>query len=249
MASNASTVATRRRSGALVVVIALLALLAGACNSDGSTGAATDTGITVTGVGRVSVEPDVVVVDLGAETTAETVAEARSEAAAVMNAIRESLAANGVEDRDVSTRSFNIYPRFDYSEGDPELTGFNVSNTVEVRIRAIDQASAIIDEVIVAAGDAIRVHGIRFEVDDPAPHLDAARASAVADARAKAGQLAALAGVGLGAVRTITESAGGGGWASYAELGLDGAFDSADTSIAPGEDDIVVSVLVVYGIE
>ena len=231
------------------MAIALLALLAGACNSDGSTGAATDTGITVTGVGRVSVEPDVVVVGLGAETTAETVAEARSEAAAAMNAIRESLAANGVEDRDVSTRSFNIYPRFDYSEGDPELTGFNVSNTVEVRIRAIDQASAIIDEVIAAAGDAIRVHGIRFEVDDPAPHLDAARARAVADARAKAGQLAALAGVGLGAVRTITESAGGGGWASYAELGLDGAFDSADTSIAPGEGDIVVSVLVVYGIE
>ena len=171
MAYDATTVATRRRPAALVVTIALLALLAGACNSDGSTGAATDTGIAVTGVGRVSVEPDVVVVGLGAETTAETVAEARSEAAAAMNAIRESLAANGVEDRDVSTRSFNIYPRFDYSEGDPELTGFNVSNTVEVRIRAIDQASAIIDEVIVAAdADALVrravIHRVLGEFDE-----------------------------------------------------------------------------------
>ena len=234
---------------ALGAAFAVLVLLAAACVGDVST--TTEEGgpggIAVSGVGSVSVEPDVVVVDIGVEATADTVAEARDEAAGAMNAMRDSLAANGVEDRDIRTRSFNIYPRFDYGGDEPELTGFNVSNAVEVRIRAVDKASAVIDDAIAAAGDAVRVGGIRWEVEDPAPHLDAARELAVADAERKARQLAALAGVELGAVQSIAESGGGGGPAPYAA-----AFDAVETrlstSISPGEGEIAVAVTVVYAI-
>ena len=234
----------------LGAALALLTLIAAACGSDAATDASQDTGIAVTGVGRVSVAPDVAVLEFGAETIASTVAEARDRAAEAMTATRDSLAANGVEDRDIRTRSFTIYPRFDYGDGEPELTGFSVGNYIEVRIREIDEASRIIDEVIAAAGDAIRVGGIRFEVDDPTPHPEEARRRAVADALAKAQQLADLAAVELGKVRTIVESAGGS--ATPQRVTAEAAFDdsgSSGTPIAAGEGEIVVSVGIVYEIE
>ena len=235
---------------ALGALLALLALAAAACVGDVTTTDPDSRGIAVTGVGRVSVEPDVVIVDLGAEATGETVADARAETAAAIEAIRASLAANGVEDRDIRTSYLHIYPMFDYRDEEPELSGFTVSNGVEVRIRAIDDASAIVDEVIEAAGDAIRVGGIRFQVDDPAAHLDDARELAVADAASKAEQLANLAGVNVGVVLSISEVTGR-GWSPAPTVV--GAFDDGEalaaTSIAPGEGEIAVSVVVVYAIE
>lgn len=242
----------RRTAGALAFLAALPALLASACVGDVSTTAPESAGVTVAGVGRVSAEPDVAVVTLGADATEATVAAARDRSAAAMTAIRESLASAGVEDRDVRTTEFSIYPQFDYrGEGSPRLTGFTVSNRVEVRIRAIDRTATILDGAIAAAGDAVRVDGIRFEVDDPAPLIEEARRLAMDDARAKAEQLAGLAGLGLGDARTVVETSADAPQprAVSESAAFAAAADAASTPIAPGEGEIAVGVLVTYAIE
>ena len=56
----------RRATGAAIAAIALLGVLAAACDSDTTVHTGTGgEGISVTGVGRVSVEPDVAILNLG----------------------------------------------------------------------------------------------------------------------------------------------------------------------------------------
>ena len=69
-------------------------------------------GISVTGQGSVTVAPDIAVISLGVEVSRPTVEEARNEAALLMTAMQDALARNGVEERDIATRFFSIYPQY-----------------------------------------------------------------------------------------------------------------------------------------
>ena len=106
----------RRRattSGAFVGAVALLALAVAACTP--ATAVTVEqplgrdqTGIAVTGTGRVFVQPDIAIIDAGVEVQAPTVAEAREAAAVAMEALRTAVLAEGVAERDLTTRWFNI---------------------------------------------------------------------------------------------------------------------------------------------
>ena len=207
-------------------------------------------GISVNGTGEVIVTPDVGVFDIGVEVTEQTVAAARGAAAEAMQRVRDAVTAGGVEERDITTRSFNIYPQYDYSrdDGPPEIIGYTVNNWIEVKVRDIDRLSEVLDVAVTAGGDAIRVGGISFRVDDPEQYTDEARKLAVEDARARAQQLADLAGVTLGAARSISESSGG--FARQGVVRAEAAFAAdASTPISPGESAVTVNVHIVFAIE
>ena len=241
----------RRATGAAIAAIALLGVLAAACDSDTTVHTGTGgEGISVTGVGRVSVEPDVAILNLGVEVQAATVSRASSAAAEAMDDVRASLACNGVEDKDIQTRFFNIFPQFDFESRTPEIIGYTVSNQLEVKVRDIDSVSDVFDDAIAAGGDAIRVNGVRFSIDEPEQFFPEARRLAVEDARDRGEQLADLAGVSLGDALSISESSGGGSPAPFAEFeGPVQAAAPGGASIAPGEGEIVLTVFVLYAVE
>ena len=234
-----------------IAALALVALTAAACEGDTTVNTSpSGEGISVSGTGRVTVEPDIGVINLGVEVTEDTVARARGGAAEAMEENPRVTRRNGVEERDITTRFFNIFPQFDFENrrGQPEIIGFTVNNQIEIKIRDLDRVSEILDEAIEAGGDAIRVNGIRFEVDEPEQFFEEARRLAVEDARGRAEQLADLAGVELGKARTISESSGGVSPQFFAEdraIAIPAAAGGA-TSISPGEGEIVLTVFVVY---
>ena len=84
-----------------------------------------------------------------------------------------------------------------------------VSNSSRVKIRDLQAVGTIVDAVADAGGDAIRINGIRFTVDDPRPFMDSLREDAVNDALAKAQQFADLTGVSLGRLVFIAKTGGG----------------------------------------
>ena len=214
----------------------------------GGEGGATQ-GIAVSGEGTVSVRPDIALVNLGIEVTAETVASARDDAADAMQAMQDAMSDEGVASEDIQTQYFNIYPQYNYSESSgPQIIGYTVSNQVQVKVRNLDTVSAVLDGAIEAGGDAVRVNGISFTVEDPEEFLSDARREAVADARAKAEVLAEAAGVELGTAISINESTNFGGDMYYPaadvrQEGLGGA-----TPVNPGEQELRVNVAVVFGI-
>ena len=215
-------------------------------------------GIWVTGEGTIALEPDLALLNLGVEATVGTVAEARGEAASAMDAIVAALKAQGVEDRDIQTRFFNISPRYEYQEvleegfrrGKQVLVGYVVNNSASVKIRDLDSVGRVIDEVADAGGDVTRINGISFTVDDTKPFMVTLREQAVGDALARAQQFADLTGVTLGELLFITEATGGAPVISdFAEEAFAvRALAAPTTQISGGELELRVSVRAVFGI-
>jgi len=122
---------------------------------------------------------------------------------------------------------------------------------VIVKIRNIEKISIIIDNAAQAGGDFIRIDSINFSVDDPTEYYEEAREAAIADAKAKAEQLAKLAGVTLGKPTYISEN-----MLSTPPIPMsgrafaDGAPEAAFiTPITPGELEINLNLQVAYAIK
>ena len=217
-------------------------------------------GIWVTGEGTISLEPDLSLVNIGVETMAPSVVEARNAAATAMAAIVQAVKAHGLEDRDIQTRSFNIFPRYEFPEvtefgvrvRKQTLVGYTVSNSAAIKIRDLDDVGAIVDAVADAGGDATRINGISFTVEDPKPFMADLREAAVLDALAKAQQLADLTGVSVGRLVFISE---GGRTAPLVQqdFAVERAFSVAaappPTGISGGELELRLTVQAVFDIQ
>ena len=201
------------------------------------------TGIWVSGEGTISVAPDLASLDFGVETRAPNVSEANSQASAAMDAIIEALKARGVKDADIQTSRFSIYPRYDYIEEEKDgirsgrevLVGYRVRNNATVKLRDLDTIGEVIDEVVTAGGDDVRINGINFTLEDPKTKMSELREMAVADAKAKAEHLAELSDVAVGRLIYISEGAAAPSVGGFAErsFGLESAYAFSAAQAAP----------------
>ncbi len=242
-----------KKSVLITLALALVVLAVGAVGCTDQVNAENGTtifsqqnvGIWVTGEGSVTVVPDVANLNLGVEAEAETVAQAQAQAATAMQAVIDELKARGVADADIKTQYYSIYPIRDYQKDTSVIIGYRVTNTVTVKVRDVENTGTIIDAVAAAAGDNIRINSIYFTVDDTSAYLEQARADAMADAKAKAQQLADLAGVSLGKPTYISE---GGSYIPYIYADRALLDEGSSTPISPGETEVRLSVQVVYSI-
>lgn len=129
------------------------------------------------------------------------------------------------------------------------LIGYQVTNTLTVKVRDLDNMGGIIDGVTDAAGDLTRINRVSFTIEDTKPLQAQAREEAIADMLAKANDMARLAGVELGNLVFLTET-GGGVPQSFARGEAAPAFGFANqsTSILAGELDVNVNVQGVFDI-
>lgn len=208
-----------------------------------------ESGISVAGTGEVTGTPDTLTMTFGVRVVADTVAEAVAEAAAGAEAVISALEDAGVAEADIQTANYSIYPRYDWRNNQEVLLGYEVSNTVVAKIRDLDAAGATIDAVTDAGGDAVTVSGVSFSIEDNDELIEAAREVAWNDAMAKAEQLAALGGVSLGSPISISESfSTSRPPIAYEEYAVGGADDAA-TPIVPGEQQVTVTIQVVFDID
>ena len=161
--------------------------------------------IALSGHGEVKLAPDVVVVTAGVTTQGATAAEALTANTAAMNAVFQSLKAAGIETKDIQTSNFTVQPRYDYDNNTqpPKLAGYDVSNTVTVTVRKIDQLGGLLDRLVQAGSN--QINGVTFQVAAPEAALDEARKRATQDAARKAKLYAAAMAVKLGGVLSISE--------------------------------------------
>ena len=199
------------------------------------------TGMWVSGQGSISVAPDLATLEYGVETRAANVSEANSQSSAAMDAIVGALKARGVEDEDIQTSRFSVNPRYDYIEEEVDgvrtsrevLTGYRVRNYAAVKLRDLDTIGEVIDEVVTAGGDDVRINDINFTLEDLKPKIAELREMAVADARAKAEHLAELSDVQVGRLIYISEGAAGPSAGSFDEYGLESAIFASAALRAP----------------
>lgn len=160
--------------------------------------------ISVGGTGRSSVTPDRFSFTVGVQTMANTVDDAVSQNNKRVAAVIAALKAAGVQEKDLQTSNFNIWPQQDYQEGQqPRILGYQTTNSITVRSTKIADAGRLLG-IAIGAG-VNNASGINFEVIDPARGRDQGLRAAFEDAKAKATLLAQAAGRTLGRVLTISE--------------------------------------------
>jgi uncharacterized protein len=194
---------------ALASLLGVIAIGATAAPFAGRVSAQDDSGqniISVTGVGLAYGEPDVAYITVGADFTSENAGEAFSQTSNTMNAVRDALIALGIPEQDLQTTNVSIYPQDIYNPADGSITGrtYRVSSALDVTVRDVTQVEAVINASIDAGAN--NLYNLSFGIADPALLEQDARTQAVANARARAEQLASLTGVTVGEPIVISET-------------------------------------------
>jgi uncharacterized protein YggE len=217
------------------------------------------TGIRVRGQAAIAAPPDVALLGIGATARRPTAGEAFARVEELVTALTASLKANGVADRDIQTRQFSLGPEYGRSTGDapPPILGWRATHTLTVKLRDFAAIGKTIDDAVRVLGDEAVLQGIQFAIEDTDALASRARALAIEDARQKAGEIAAGAGVRAGRLLFIqeissppptpTRNAAAPQTAVAAPAPAGGQAFSVD--ISPGELTITVIVEAIYAIE
>ncbi len=162
-------------------------------------------GIQVHGSATVYGAPDIALLTLGVDVTAQQVGDALASADRSMRAVRQAFLDGGVEARDIRTVAFNVR-RQEVRDRNGSVTGehYQVVQSYQVTLRDLTKLGELVSAAVNAGANDVQ--GIQFSIADPGALQAKARAAAMHDARAKAQQLADLAGVTLGRPLTIDES-------------------------------------------
>jgi uncharacterized protein YggE len=205
--------------------------------------AVTANGITVTGVGNASGTPSELQLSLSVNTQAASVSTALDAANQDMSRVRDALSAHGVADADLQTSGMSIQPN--YSQGGT-LNGYQVTESLAATLRHMGDAGADITAASNAGGNATRIDSVSLALSDSSNSLlTSARASAMADAKARATQYANAAGRTLGPVISISEVQTPTVPVPYAASGAAEAAPSA-VPISTGTQQVSVTVTVTY---
>ena len=190
--------------------------------------------VTVTGHGSSHAIPDAALVRVTARQGGDSVAEAYAALTATAVLLVE-VASGHVDAADVGSTGISVWP-WHTAQGEP--TGYHAQHSYALRCADLEQAGALLTELVAQVGDALVVDDIGLEVTDDSLAGAAAREAAYDDARERAAELARLAGLRLGALQSVVEGGTGQAPAGAPRLAL----SSRDIGLAPGEATVTVTV-------
>lgn len=215
--------------------------------------------VTFNGKATVTVVPDYAEVIASVITQNASAQQAQSENDAKVQKLRDFIKSRGVEDKDIQTVGYNLYPQYDYDycrREDPNNTGYcppkivsyEMSQSLQFRVRNLDTLGTLLGAVTEQGANTIS--GVQFKLED----VDAVRQQAIAEAIEKAQEKAQAyqeaVGIKLGKIITLSESGGdvfyGGGY--YAD-GKGGAGAVMSSPVEAGSQDVSLEVYLTYEIK
>lgn len=197
----------------------------------------------VSGIGKATAIPDTAQISIGVTKTASTVISAQNQTNAAANKIIEDLKSLGVKEKNIKTTNYSVNPNYDFGRGEQNITGYTVTQTLDVKT-SIDTANKAIDTA--TKDGANIVSGVNFTFDDKTKKEleEKARNEAVKMAKEKAESLAKATGIRLGRIVDVQESAG-----FEPRPVMMQALDmekSDDTQLQPGENSITINITLFY---
>ena len=200
--------------------------------------------ITVTGVGTVTGTPNQLLLSMGVSVNGASVSSALGQANQTVRNVTAALRARGVAGRDIQTSGMSIYPSYQGNSQVP--VGYNVSESLTVTLNNLSKAGSQMQAAVQAGGNAVTVDNVSLNLTDTGKLLAAARAAAVHDAQAKAGQFAAALHEQLGPVVSITPEQQASPVFYGDGVATPAASKAARVPISPGTQQVSVSITVVY---
>ena len=219
--------------------------------------------ITLTGDGEVISIADIGKFTFSVSETSESVDSAQKMATEKINKALTALKGKGVEEKDIKTLNYNINPKYQWvvdktncfspnncPNGNSVIVGYDVSQTMEVKIRDTKKAGELL--TLVGAQGVGNVSGLQFSIDDEDALKQQAIALAIADAKAKAEKLSKELGIDIDKIVGYSEenyaypmydkAMGGGVMTARAEV-------AATPQTPVGENTITARVFVTFELD
>jgi uncharacterized protein YggE len=205
--------------------------------------------IFVSGSATAHTKTDKVIISLGVETTDKTAEKALLSNSNLMNKVMDALKQSGVQQNETSTSAFSIKPNYNYSKyGDRgNLSGFTVSNSIQIESSSINNVSQWIDTAVQAGANT--VNDVYFSVSEEKLQniKNMLLKEAVANAKTKADIVAAASGLNIAGIKSIT----------VGEIGIPpvpgplysksvSSDEASTTPILAGEQEVSTTVSIVY---
>jgi len=199
--------------------------------------------ITITGEGKVFVKPDVALVSLGVKTEAQKSIDAVNKNNEKMNAVIKSLKDLGIDEKDIKTSAYNLYPVYDYTDSGRIFRGYSLDQQISVKIRDFEKINDVLDKATLSGAN--NVGNLQFTVDDPEKAKADARKKAIEQAKQKAYVLASQAGLKIVKLINISEGSPSSPQPMYA---MGGGVEklSIASDIQPGQSEISTTVYLTY---
>ena len=215
--------------------------------------------ISVSGKGEVFAVPDIATFTYGVLKEAKDVKTAQDEATKIINSTLSFLKEKDIDEKDIKTLNYNINPKYEYIReactayycpgGKSVLTGYEVSQTISVKVRKTDESGTL----IAGLGElgATNISSLEFSIDDEDALFADARAQAIKEAKQKAARLAKDLDVKLVRVIEFSENSYDPIYRMY-DTKVYGMGGASPESIAPeiptGENKITSGVTITYEI-
>ena len=162
--------------------------------------------IAVTGRGEVKVSPDRATLQVSVQTRGATAAVASAENASRQQSVMTALRGLGFSNDQLSTINYNVYPEQRFDPGkEPVIVGYNVTNTILVDVRKLNQVGPAIDAAL--SHGANMITSLQFYASNTEAARRLAIAAAIEKARADADVAARAAGGSLGSLLEISVGA------------------------------------------
>jgi len=216
--------------------------------------------ITISGEGEVFAIPDIAEFSFSVVEKRKEVKDAQKEAAEKINAILTFLEKNGIEDKDIKTINYSVYPQYEFEREECQLDfncppykqvliGFEVNQSILVKARDTQKAG----EILSGIGEigVSNVSGLNFTIDDEDELKNQARKKAIDKARRKAKELAKDLGVKLVRIVNFSESGDHPIYPRF-DFAKVTVIDTGEEALAPeipvGENKIISIVNITYEI-
>ncbi len=215
---------------------------------------------TVEGTSSITQKPDAANVSFTVTKTAASLQDAQNQANTAVNTMVSDLQKLGINKKDIKTSNYSSYPKYDNNtsgvpvgmmmpvRGGQTITGYTVSENVDVTLSDIAKANNVIDAVTKDGVENVSGPNLTFSPTTQQALVDKARLQAVTQAKRKAQSLADAAGIRLGRVVNIQESNTNPVPIEPMMLqsGIKGTTGGTPTQINPGENTITETVTLSY---
>ena len=234
-----------------IILLAAVALSAYAPSGIAANPAAPQRTLNVNGAGQVSLTPDIAYIYVGVHTENASASDAMTENNSRTQVMIEALKKAGIDEKDIRTTNFSIWQqdKYDPLTGQPSgVKVYSVDNTVYVTVRKLESLGSLLDTLVKAGAN--NINSIQFDVADKTAAIKQARDAAVQDAKTQAQELAAVAGVTLGEITSVSfyEATPSPVMDGFGKGGGGGA-EAAAVPIQPGQMTLTVTVSMTYEIK
>ncbi|KUI46393.1 hypothetical protein AU198_01930 [Mycobacterium sp. GA-1199] len=199
--------------------------------------------VTVVGSGEVLGAPDTLTINAGMEVVAADAAAALNQTSQLQRGVIDALVDSGIDRKDINTSEVSVQPQ--YGGGDNTIDGYRATNTIDIKVRALNTAPQVFGIIAGRGGNATRINNVTLAIEDDSQLVREARARAFNDAKSRAEQYALLAELDLGKVISISEVPASSPPTPY-PTPRGPAAEMAAVPIEPGQQAVGFNVTVIY---